>query len=110
MIMRDQLKSLLGKKEEGTTLTAVPPLSKILGIVEGQLVVTVDSYNKHIYVVYKLYDEYAILATPGATVHLNLRDVEKQIENKQLFLLEKDGKPALGVKRRVGFRKEWHVE
>jgi hypothetical protein len=109
--MRDQLKSLLGKKEEETTLTAVPPLSTILGMVEGQLVVITDNYHKDIYVVYELYDDYAILNDSSSKVlHLNLREVEKKIENKQLFLLQKDGKPALGVKKTVKWKRRWYVE
>jgi hypothetical protein len=110
---------LADEELESSKLREIPPLSKILGLTEGQLVIYSgsDSYgygkNTDKYVISALYDNYLRITKRNGTSYsyldIDMKDVEKLIEQRKFTPLTKNGKPAMG--KRLGiFNRVWRPE
>lgn len=104
---------------ESTKLRDIPPLSQILGLTEGQLVIYTgsDSYgygkSTNKYVISKLYDNYLRITRSNGDgysyLDVDMKDVEKLMEQGKFTPLTKNGKPAMG--KRLGiFKRVWRPE
>lgn len=105
--------------EENTErLREIPPLSEILGLVEGQMVIYKSGGSYHSdtdkYVISELYDNYLRIRKPSGTTSYTYRDIDmKKVEammtDGTFVPLTKNKKPAMG-KRSGIFNKEWYVK
>lgn len=107
--------------QDSSKLREVPPLSQILGLVEGQLIMAKEKdsngydYSMKKHTIVELYDNYLIISrfptgeSTAAARTIDMRDVEAMIDNKELVPLMRDNKPAMA--RRVGiFKKKWAID
>lgn len=103
--------------DEKQVLAEIPPLSQILGLTEGQLVIygTGSNYSSDAdkYVISELYDNYLRLTRRNGSGYtyrdIDMKKVESLMQEGWFTPLTKNNKPAMG--RREGlFKRVWRVE
>jgi hypothetical protein len=88
-----------GRKEEEIKLRDVPPLWKILGLIEGQMVIFTPRYGgPEKCVITELYDNYLTLRRKEfiSGYQINMKEVESMMNAGQFVPLTKNGVPVMG--------------
>lgn len=98
---------------KGTKLTEIPPLSQILGLQEGQIMLYKNSYSGDMkkVIITELYDEHIIMENEKSTYKVDLKNFEKLVEEGYIIVLKKDKKPVLGKRILFGLKyfRKWDI-